>query len=196
MKLKLFVWGWLALTIAGAAFAAPQHDESLNPLSNAVILVIRHAEQPDEGDSLSAAGDARGKAYVNYFKNFTIDGRPLKLDYMFAAADSRSSRRPRLTLEPIAQELGVTIDTRFRNKQFLELADEIESRPHGTNILISWHHGKIPQLLHALGADPRELLPNGKWPAAEFDWLIELRYDRNGALFDSKRISEHLLPNG
>jgi hypothetical protein len=194
MKLKLLFCGWLALAIPAAAFAESAHDGS-SPLANAVILIIRHAEQPDDGDSLSPAGDARGKAYVNYFKNFKIDGQPLKLDYMFAAADSRSSRRPRLTLEPIAGQLGVTIDTRFRNKQFMELADEVESRPHGTSILICWHHGKIPELLRALGADPGKLLPNGKWPDDVFDWLIELRYDQNGDLFESKRIYEHLLPN-
>jgi len=195
MKFKLPLYGLLALLIPGATSAEPLYDKSSSPLANAVILVIRHAEQPDDGDSLSPAGDARGKAYVNYFKTFTIDGRPLKIDYMFAAADSRSSRRPRLTLEPIARELGVTIDTRFRNKQFLELADEIERRPHGTNILICWHHGKIPELLRSLGADPGNLLPNDRWPDDVFDWLIELRYDQSGALFDSKRIDEHLLPN-
>jgi hypothetical protein len=197
MKFKLPLYGLLALAVLspGAAFAEPLYAESSSPLANAVILVIRHAEQPHDGDSLSPAGDARGKAYVNYFKNFTIDGRPLKIDYMFAAADSRDSRRPRLTLEPIARELGVAIDTRFRNKQFMELADEIESRPHGTSILICWHHGKIPQLLRALDADPGRLLPSGRWPDDVFDWLIELRYDQNGTLFESKRIDEHLSPN-
>jgi hypothetical protein len=44
----------------------------------------------------------------------------------------------------------------------------------------------------ALGADPESLLPNGRWPGDVFDWLIELRYDENGDLFESKRIDEHL----
>jgi len=187
MKLKLLICILWALTAPVAAFAEPLHDAN-----SAVILLIRHAEQSTDGDGLSSAGEARAKAYVNYFKNFTIDGRPLKLNYLFAAADSRSSHRPRLTVEPTANELGLTIDTQFKNQQFLELVDKIQSLPQGTNILICWHHGKISQLLRALGADPEGLLPDGKWPGDVFDWLIELRYDENGDLFESKRIDEHL----
>jgi hypothetical protein len=187
MKFKLLICILWALAAPVAAFAEPLHDAN-----SAVILVIRHAEQSTDGDGLSSAGEARAKAYVNYFRNFTIDGRPLKLDYLFAAADSRSSHRPRLTVEPTANELGLTIDTQFKNQQFLELVDKIQSLPQGTNILICWHHGKIPQLLRALGANPEGLLPNGKWPGDVFDWLIELRYDENGDLFESKRVDEHL----
>ena len=187
MKFKLLICILWALAAPAAAFAEPLHDAN-----STVILVIRHAEQSTDGDGLSSAGQAHAKAYVNYFKNFTIDGRLLKLDYVFAAADSRSSHRPRLTVEPTAKELGLTVDTQFKNQQFLELVDKIQSLPQGTNILICWHHGKIPQLLRALGADPESLLPNGKWPGDVFDWLIELRYDENGDLFESKRIDEHL----
>lgn len=195
MKFKPLIYGLLALAIPGATFAEPLHVGNSTALKNAVILVIRHAEQSDDGDGLSSAGEARAKAYVNYFKNFTIDGQPLKLDYLFAAADSRSSRRPRLTIEPTAKELGLTIDTRFKNQQFLELVDEIQSLPHSTNVLICWHHGKIPQLLRALGADPKRLLPDGRWPGDVFDSLIELRYDRNGNLFESRRIDERFSSN-
>ena len=187
MKFKLLVCILWALAAPVAAFAEPLHDAN-----STIILVIRHAEQSSDGDGLSSAGEARAKAYVNYFKNFTIDGRLLKLDYVFAAADSRSSHRPRLTVEPTAKELGLTVDTQFKNQQFLELVDKIQSLRQGTNILICWHHGKIPQLLRALGADPEDLLPNGKWPGDVFGWLIELRYDENGDLFESKRIDEHL----
>lgn len=171
-RFGLLFYGLLLLAIPAAAFAEPQNDGNTNALKDAVILVIRHAEQPDDGDGLSAAGEARAKAYVNYFKNFTIDGQPLKLDYLFAAADSRNSSRPRLTIEPTANALGLTVDTQFKNHQFLELADEIQSRPHGRNILICWHHGEIPHLLSALGANPESLLPNGKWPSDVYSWLI------------------------
>jgi hypothetical protein len=39
---------------------------------NAVILIIRHAEKPDSGDGLSADGEERAKAYVNYFRRFAV----------------------------------------------------------------------------------------------------------------------------
>ena len=35
-------------------------------------------------------------------------------------------------------------------------------------------------------------LANGKWPDNVFGWLIELRYDENGRLFERKRINENL----
>jgi hypothetical protein len=116
-------------------------------------------------------GTTRADGYANYFKNFTIDGKQLKLNYIFATRDSRHSQRPRLTIEPTAEEFGLTIDSRFKNKEFLDLADEIRGLPPGSEILVAWHHGKIPRLLQALGADAKALLPNGKWPddPAELD---------------------------
>lgn len=190
MKFKLLLIGFLALTIPTKIFAEPLHDANFSALKNAVILIIRHAEQQENGQGLSPAGDARARAYVKYFTTLTIDGLPLKLDYLFASKDSSNSHRPGLTIQPIATKLGLIVDTRFKNRQFLELVDEIQSRPHGANILICWHHGKIPQILSALGADPERLLPNGRWPDDVFSWLIQLRYDENGHLFESKRINE------
>jgi hypothetical protein len=196
MKRKLLICGLLALAIPTVIVAKPPKDENASALKNAVILIIRHAEKPDKGHGLSAAGEARARAYVNYFEHFAINGQPLRLDHLFATADSSSSHRPVLTIEPTAKALGLAIDSRFNDNQFSELAHEIQSRPNGTNILICWHHGEIPQLLRALGADPKKLLPKGKWPDDEFDWLIELRYDQNGRLLQSNRISENLTLAG
>ena len=196
MKSKLLFWGCMVLVLPPAVLGGPAPDPKYSALKDTVVMIIRHAEKPLDGSNLSSSGEARAKAYVDYFKNFTIEGRPLKPGYIFATADSTNSRRPGLTVEPVAREFGLTIDNRFSNQQFPALAREIQTRPHGTNILICWHHGKIPQLLRALGADPKKLLPNGKWPDDEFGWLIELRYDENGHLIESGRISEDLPPNG
>jgi hypothetical protein len=196
MKSKLLFGALLALAIPAVISAKPPQVEKSSALKNAVILIIRHAEKPLAGPVLSAAGDARAQVYVNYFKNFKIEGQPLKPDYLFAAKDSSSSHRPRLTLEPTAQALGLAIDSRFNDNQFLPLAQEIRSRPPGAHILICWRHGEIPQLLRALGAEPKKLLPNGKWPDDEFDWLIQLRYDKDGRLLESKRLKENLSPEG
>jgi hypothetical protein len=183
---------WILLTLANPVFAEAQ--ENYGP-RNAVVLIIRHAEEPDQGPGLSAIGTARADAYANYFKNFKIDGQPLKLDYLFAAGDSFNSQRPRLTIEPTGRALGLMVDSRFKNGHYLDLVDEIQSLPPGKNVLISWHHGKIPYLLRAFGADPERLLPRGKWPDDVYNWLIELRYDENGHLLASKHINEKLLPD-
>jgi broad specificity phosphatase PhoE len=194
-KLPFIVIGviWV-LAMASVISAKPPQAENFTAPKNAVILIIRHAEKPDAGHTLSASGDARAQAYVNYFKNYSVDGKPLKLDYLFATKDSGNSHRPRLTLDPFAKALGLKIDSRFNNNQFQQMAREIQNHAPGTNILICWHHGNIPELLRALGANPKKILPGGKWPDDEFDWLIQLRYDANGRLFDGQRIDENLTP--
>lgn len=184
----------LILFIAVLCPMAPAQEAS--GLRDAVVLVIRHAEKPEVGNDLSAEGVERAKAYVHYFETFQVDGKPLKLDGLFAARDSKHSDRPRLTLEPLSQALNIRLDTSFKDKEPETLARELESRTHGTNILICWHHDEIPDLLRGLGADPGALLPGGKWPGHVYGWVIELRYDHQGRLDPaaSKRIDEALRP--
>jgi hypothetical protein len=190
MKFNLLLCGLLAVGVATAIFAGPPQAGKSSPLNNAVILIIRHAEKPAAGDQLSAAGEARAQAYVDFFKNLTLDGKPLKLNYLFASADSKASQRPRLTIEPTSKALGLAIDSQFEDAQYQKLADEIRAKPHGQNILICWHHEEIPQLVRALGADPGRLFPQGKWPDEAFNWVVELRYDSDGLLTGAQRSSE------
>lgn len=170
-------------------------DTASPALKNAVILVIRHAEKPESGFALSAAGNTRAKLYVKYFQNFTVGSRPLKIDHIFATADSSGSHRPRLTVEPLGHALDLPIDNRFKDNQFQALAHEIRSRSHGRNILICWHHGEIPNLVRALGAEPEKLFPHSVWPEHVFCWVIELRYDEKGRLAEARRINEDLMPD-
>jgi hypothetical protein len=183
------------LAFSAACVAESAEEKKVSGLENAVILIIRHAEKPDNGHGLSPTGKLRADSCASYFRNFVIDGQPLKLDRIFAAGDSYNSHRSRLTVKPTAEEYGIKIDDQFKNRKFSDLVNHIRSWPHGENVLIAWHHGKIPQLLRSLGADPKKLLPNGKWPASVFGWLIELRYDQDGHLFESKRLDSCPLPN-
>jgi hypothetical protein len=192
MKKILLLAGWLILS---TSVFAGKHDGPEDGLKNAVILVIRHAEKPDSGDSLSPAGQERAQAYVDYFKNFVVDSKPLKLDYLFSAANSKASQRPRLTIEPLSKALGLTIDSQFAGNKVQKLADAIRKKPSGKQYLISWHHGEIPQLVSALGADPDTLFPRRKWPDDVFGWVIQLRYDSDGHLMDASRINENLMPD-
>ncbi|MCE9518524.1 MAG: flagellar basal body-associated protein FliL [Verrucomicrobia bacterium] len=161
------------------------------------MLVIRHAEKPASGADLSPAGEARAKAYVAYFKNFTVDGNAMVPEQLFACSDSKASCRPRQTLVPLSDALGLKIDVRFSDEQSDKLAGELQAKEHKKCILISWHHSYIPALLKALGADPAKLLPKGKWPDPVFGWVIQLRFDKEGKLIPSeaKRINEGLMPD-
>lgn len=181
-----------ALLALSAPVFAKKDGESRAGMKNAVILVIRHAEKPDKGDDLSPAGQARAQAYVDYFRNFTVEAKPLKLDYLYAAADSRHSERSNQTVQPLSKALGLGIDAQFDETKFQKLAEAIRRKPPGGQYLICWHHGEIPRLVNALGAKPGALFPRGKWPDDVFGWVVQLRYDSRGHLIDAKRIDENL----
>ena len=162
---------------------------------DAVVLIIRHAEDAGSGHGLSPRGEERAKAYKNYFLNFSVDSKRREPDVVLVAKDSKQSHRPRLTVEPFAKAAKLPIDSRFGNKQPTDLAAELRANHEGKVLLICWHHGQIPALLRALGAAPETLLPNGKWPKTVYDWTIMVSYDENGHLIpeNTRRISEHLL---
>jgi len=180
------------------AFSActPAKDEAKPRagLENAVVLVIRHAEKPDKGVDLSKAGEKRAKAYVGYFKNFKVGSAPLQLSCLFAAADSKASHRARLTLEPLSKAIGVPIDAQFSETQSGELVAALQRLSPGKQILICWHHGEIPNLLDALGADSKALLGGRNWPDNVYDWVIQLRYDGQARWIHAERINEGLMP--
>jgi hypothetical protein len=163
---------------------------------DAVVLIIRHAEDADSGDGISPLGQERAEAFKNYFINFTVDSKPREPTVIFAAKDSKKSHRPRLSMEPFAKAANLKIDTRFGNEQSADLAADLRANQQGKVILICWRHPYMPALLQALGANPETFLPNGKWPGAVFDWIIVLSFDQDGHLIPSSstRTNEHLLP--
>jgi hypothetical protein len=199
-----FVWVlglgcWLAVAVTAAEPAAgPAGSVGSQPcaaLTNATILIIRHAEKPADGPELSPPGTSRAAAYIAYFQHLQLDGRAVTPDHLFCTADSTGSQRPRLTLEPLSRALHLTIDSRFKNKDVAVFGQELRARPHGQNLLICWHHGEIPELLRSLGADPETVLPHGTWPEDVFGWMIELRYDEAGRLQTTRCIHENLMPD-
>ena len=56
----------------GLIFAADAQDGP----KDAVVIIIRHADDADSGDGLSPLGQERADAYKNYFLNFTVDSKP------------------------------------------------------------------------------------------------------------------------
>ena len=188
MRKYLFV----ALICNSALFAVADAQEGPK---NAMVLIIRHAEDAGSGHGLSARGAERAEAYKNYFQNFMIDSKRREPEAVLVAADSKQSHRPRLTVEPFAKATKLQIDSRFGNKQPADLAAELRANHQGKVILVCWHHGQVPALLRALGASPETLLPNGKWPRDVFDWVIMASFDENGRLIpeSTRRVSEHLL---
>ena len=154
--------------------------KTTSQLKNATVLIIRHAEKPKTGKHLTPAGVRRAQAYPGFFKSLTIDSHPVKIDHLFAAQKSKNSDRSRETLLPLSNALHLKIHLTFDLSESQELADKVRRSYSGETVLICWHHGAIPDLLKAFGANPKALLPGGEWPDDVFGWLIVLRYDQNG----------------
>lgn len=161
-------------------------------LANTIVLILRHAEKPEDGPGLAPLGEKRAAAYAGYFQNLTLDGRALRPQTLIATADSKESRRPGLTLKPLAMALGLPLDQRFKDKDYAGLVQALRDEPHGAVVLIAWHHGKLDKMLAAFGADPQSLLPGGKWPEDVYDWLFVLPFDAQGRLITAgvKRLTE------
>ena len=163
--------------------------------NNTNILIVRHAEKPDSGAGLTVAGQARAQAYAIYFQNYHLNSRPIKFDYLFAAADSSASHRPRLTIQPLAKAMKLDINDKYKETDNRKIADRIlhKSKYNDSNILICWHHEEILALAKALGVDSSKLPPESHWPERSwpnevFGWLLQLCYDEKGEIITSRTI--------
>ena len=147
------------LLLAGASPRSLEAAGADGP-KNATVLLIRHAEKVEDGDGLSPAGEARAQAYVKFFQELTIQSQGAKPTALIATADSKNSRRPRVTLEPLAGALGLPVDARFKNKDYLSMAESLRAGGYDNKTtLVCWHHGDMPDVLRALGVDAGTVLP-------------------------------------
>ncbi len=166
--------------------------QAKNYLADNTVLIVRHAEKPESGTGLTARGEARARLYAKYFDPFHEDGTTVKVDSLYAGADSEKSMRPRLTLEPLSKATGMPLHTKVGTKDPEALVQELKTEPHGKHPLIAWRHGEIPDLLSAFGVAPETLLPNRKWPDEVFDWVIVLTTGADGHVASAKLVHEHL----
>jgi hypothetical protein len=189
MKFSVILAG-LFMSMIGSS--SEQTEPAPNNLADNTVLIIRHSEKPESGTGLTPQGEARAQLYTKYFQPFQEEGFSIMVDSLYAGADSASSNRPRLTLEPISKATGLLLHHKIGTKESDALVRELKTEPHGKYPLIAWRHGEIPALLIAFGASPEQLLPNGKWPDDVYDWVIVLKMGPDGKPSSAKLIREHL----
>jgi hypothetical protein len=185
-----YVLTFLAVCMPCLTFAQAQPAQ--NYLANNTVLIVRHAEKPAEGTGLTTTGEARAQLYAKYFRPFQEEGLSISADCLYAGADSKSSVRPRLTLEPLSKATGLPLHLNVGTKDPEALVHELKTEAHGQHPLIAWRHGEIPALLTAFGIAPEKVIPNGKWPDDVFDWVIVITTGPDGLPGSAKLIHESL----
>lgn len=148
------------------------------PSSPSRILLIRHAEKPPEAEMsnhLNPMGKERADAIPRLFEKSADRPDPLpKPDFLFAAKESKNSKRSIETLEPLSKAWKMPLVTEFDATECANLAKHFqEAKYAGKVVLIAWKHGKLPDLARALGATG---VPD-KWKDEAFDrvWDIEFK---------------------
>jgi len=195
MRARLSLIGVAVLLVGLACTNPAERSEDAAKTHPRQVLLIRHGEKPPEGDKstdLNARGKERAAALPNLFKKSATRPQPFTTpDYIFATKNTKSSHRPVETVTPLARSLGLTISAEYTNDDYAKLADHLLKHTSYTNktILVSWHHGKIPDLAHTLGASNA---PND-WKGTVFDRVWQLTYDEKGKV-TFLDLPQHLLP--
>ena len=162
----------LGMTILFLAAAMAQAQPAL-------VLIIRHAEQPHERTafSLSVKGQERAMAFVPFFTQtpeLVYQGLPTSL---FAAkiGPGEFIHRTLETITPLSNHLRVLADAHYAKWNYADLAQEVLTnlKYERKTVLICWDHEYIPRLAAALGVYPQP----PSWPENVFDrvWIITYR---------------------
>jgi hypothetical protein len=150
------------------------------------LLLMRHAEKPDDPDNMHLSGEGRERAerLATYIPQ--TFGKP---DFLIAAMQSKHSNRSYETLVPLSKATGLPIDPSFKDTQALDLAGALlsDGAYAGKYGVICWHHGALPGLLAALGA-PDGSYP-GNWNPDVFNLIFEMTF-RDGAEPRVRQIEE------
>lgn len=146
----------------------------------AQVIIIRHAEKPDHGETLSTKGLERAAALAPYFMNTPAVlefGTPVAL-YATNVTPNDKSLRTQETLTPLAQALGQTVKHPYTKDQYKELVAEIFTTPEyeGKSVLIAWEHHNIPKLAKELGVEPEP----SHWHGSDYDSVWVITYTKDG----------------
>jgi broad specificity phosphatase PhoE len=155
-------------------------------------MIIRHGEKPDgttpgideNGDeddsSLTTVGWERAHALVDLFDppHGTPPSPLARPDRIYAAGvtDDGEGQRTRETVTPLADALGVPVDTELGRGDEKKLVKDVLAQSGST--LISWQHGGIPEIVDDFpSVSPK---PPEEWPSDRFDVVWTLTRTADG----------------
>jgi len=171
-------------------------------------MVIRHAEKPPshhppygitldgarEKESLTARGWQRAGALASFFapaNGAFQDPSLAKPQFLYASkpVKHKGSRRPFETIMPLAEKLGITINSNFQKFETESmLADAFLCK--GV-VLISWQREYILQITDQILGSKAVAPP--EWPEDRFDMVWVFDQHPSSAQYSFKQIPQSLL---
>ncbi|NCD71660.1 histidine phosphatase family protein [Mucilaginibacter agri] len=146
--------------------------------SNLKVVLIRHAEKPDNGYNLSCTGFNRALKLPEVLKSkFGIP------NYIFVPSPSTGKQttngRMMQTVLPFAVKYNLAINTNYDVDDVANLVQKINTRT-GT-VLVVWEHKQLPKILDLLGIKGS---PNLKWAPDDYDsiYIVTFPKGKKGVL--------------
>jgi phosphohistidine phosphatase SixA len=128
------------------------------------ILLFRHAEEPadPEDSTWTPEGAERARRLAQM-----LPARYGTIDAVYAAAASKHSIRPILTVQPLADALQQRVIDDVGDQDYEVLAERLLSlqKHNRRRAAICCHHSHIPDFAATLGVQN----PPAPWPALVFD---------------------------
>jgi hypothetical protein len=100
-----------------------------------------------------------------------------------------ASKRPRETLVPLADRLGLPVDSRFAKDDIAPLAAAL--RAVAGVALVAWEHHRIPLIVAALGCSGVDV--PAIWPDDRYDVVWVLERPAEGMAYAFRQLAENLL---
>lgn len=149
--------------------SVPSSSQQRDPDVKLKVVIIRHAEKPEEGDNLCPKGLHRALALPAVLD--TVTGVP---DFTYVprlnlGSTTRSARMFQ-TVTPFAVQHNLTINTSYKQDDVAGLTADVMRR--SGVVLVVWNHSNIPDMAKAFGVKEKM-----KWPHDDYDsiWVLEFR---------------------
>ncbi|KAJ5812656.1 hypothetical protein N7474_008957 [Penicillium riverlandense] len=126
------------------------------------VYLIRHGEKPSNGSTgLSAQGLQRAQCLRSVFGASS----DYDIGYIMAETPKKDGKRdrPYETVEPLAQDLGITVDTSCDRDDSKCVKDVVKDYNGEGNLLICWEHDALTDIVQELGDDNAPSYPDGRY---------------------------------
>ncbi|KAL2060777.1 hypothetical protein VTL71DRAFT_9419 [Oculimacula yallundae] len=126
------------------------------------VYLIRHGEKPaDGGNGLTTQGMQRAQCLRNVFGASS----QYNIEYIIAEQPKSSGKRtrPLMTVKPLANDLGLTVDTSCDRDDADCVAGLVDEYSGSGNVLICWEHDNLSDIAKALGDSSPPTYPDNSF---------------------------------